>query len=52
MRRTTTALLIAALIVASGTLGPAQAAQLQWWSHWEPSRREQEGRHARGEAVF
>jgi multiple sugar transport system substrate-binding protein len=34
MRRTTTALLIAALIVASGTLGPAQAAQLQWWSHW------------------
>ena len=51
MRRTTTALLIAALIVASGTLGPAQAAQLQWWSHWA-DRGQQEGRPLRGQAAL
>ena len=34
MRRRTTGVLAAALILALGPLGPAQAAELQWWSHW------------------
>ena len=34
MRRTTTALLVTALLIVWGLLGSAGAAQLQWWSHW------------------
>ena len=34
MRRRTTGVLAATLILTLGPLGPAQAAELQWWSHW------------------